>query len=214
MSTAPATASSPQESPRSRLRSASVGTLFAVARQTSRLLRFRQNPQSRAAFRIVLGFAGAALVMLPLSYWNSWLAAIVGLAMFLAAILLPPAPSHSAIEEKVRELGAHVVVSGGKYQPGKAAPVPVRLFVCAEQICALDSHFQPLLVIPAVEISSADAKQVMDRWILQVRWPGHTAEFSYQGIFAERRARDAQTALAAVMPPQRPVLQKSRAAGA
>jgi hypothetical protein len=167
------------------------------------------------AFRFILGFAGAALVMLPLSHWNSWFAAIVGLAMFLAAILMPSAPSRSAAAEKAHELGAHVVVNGGKYQAGKIAPASVQLFVGTEQVCALDVHLQPLLVIPVSEISSVSAAQVIDRWILQIRWSGNAAaEFSYQGIFAERQARDAQNALAAVIPPSRPVLQRSRAAGA
>lgn len=152
--------------------------------------------------------------MLPLSHWNSWFAAIVGLAMFLAAILLPSAPSLSAAAEKARELGAHVVVNGGKYQPGTIAPASVQLFVGTEQVCALDAHLQPLLVIPVSEISFVSAAQEMDRWILQIRWSDSAAGFSYQGVFAERHARDAKNALATVMPPSRPVLQRSRAAGA
>jgi len=213
MSTAPATASSKPERPRSRLRNAAIGTLFGVVRHTPTLLWFRQNPQSWTAFRIILGFAGAALVMLPLSYWNSWLAAIFGLAMFLAAILLPPAPSHSPQDEKARELGAHLVLNGGKFQTGTVAPAYVQLFIGSEQICVLDSGFQPLLVIPAAKISSVKATHVLNRWILQVCWPGRAAEFSYEGVFAERLSREAQIALAAAMPPQ-PSLQRSRAARA
>ena len=163
---------------------------------------------------MILGFAGAALVVLPLSLWNSWLAAIAGLGMFLAAILLPPVPAHSLAEEKARELGAQAIVDGGKYQIRNAPPTPVQLFVGMEQICALDSHFQPLLVIPAAEMSFASIRPIMNRWILQVLWSNHAAEFSYRGIFAERRARDAQSALAAVMRPPRPVLKRSRAASA
>jgi hypothetical protein len=216
MSTAPATAASQHEGTAARLRNLVIGALFAAVLLVPKLLHIRRNPQSWMAFRIFLGFAGAALVILPLSLWNSWLAAIAGLGMFLAAILLPPARPHTVPDEKARELGALVVVNGGKYQPGNAAPTPVQLFVSAERIWALDSHSQPLLVIPAAEITSANAihVQAKNRWILQVRWSDNAAEFSYQGIFAEHLARVAQSTLGSVMHSPLPILPRSRAASA
>ncbi|MGB6596953.1 MAG: hypothetical protein WA621_21500 [Candidatus Acidiferrum sp.] len=214
MSSAPATPASPHEGTRARLRNVLIGALFALVLLIPKLLRIRRNPQSWMAFRIFLGFAGAALVVLPLSLWNSWLAAIAGLAMFLAGILLPPANPHALPDEKARELGALVVVNGGEYQPGNAAPAAVQLFVGAEQIWALDSHFHPLLVIPAVEVSSANALQKKNRWILQVRWADKAAEFSFRGIFAEHLARVAQSTLGSVMRSPLPVLPRSRAASA
>src|ERR1700693_2933044 len=152
MSTAPATAASQHEGVFARLRNLFIGAIFAAVLLIPKLLRIRHNAQSWMAFRVLLGFAGAALVILPLSLWNSWLAAIAGLAMFLAAILLPPPKSHTIPDEKARELGALVIVNGGKYQGGPAAPAFVRLFVGAERIWALDAQFQLLLVIPAIEI--------------------------------------------------------------
>jgi hypothetical protein len=214
MSTAPATAASQHEGTGARLRNLMIGALFALVLLIPRLLHVRRNAQSWMAFRVFLGFAGAALVILPLSLWNSWLAAIAGLGMFLAAILLPPAKSRNLADDKARELGALVIVNGGKYQPGNAAPAPVQLFVGAEQIWALDSHFQPLIVIPAAEITSANALQKKDRWILQVRWSDNAAEFFYQGVFAEHFARVAQSTLGSVMHSPLPILPKSRAASA
>ena len=214
MSTAPATAASQHEGTGARLRNLMIGALFALVLLIPRLLHVRRNAQSWMAFRVFLGFAGAALVILPLSLWNSWLAAIAGLGMFLAAILLPPAKSRNLADDKARELGALVIVNGGKYQPGNGAPAPVQLFVGAEQIWALDSHFQPLIVIPAAEITSANALQKKDRWILQVRWSDNAAEFFYQGVFAEHFARVAQSTLGSVMHSPLPILPKSRAASA
>jgi hypothetical protein len=216
MSTAPATAVSPEEGTGARLRNLLVGALFAAVLLIPKLLRIRHNPQAWTAFRVFLGFAGAALVVLPLSLWNSWLAAIAGLAMFLAAILLPPAESHLVPDEKARELGALVVVNGGKYRPANAAPAPVQLFVGVENIWALDSHLEPLLVIPAAEIASANAIQVQKKnyWILRVRWSDQAADFFYQGVFAERRARVAQTTVGNVIPAPLPILPRSRAASA
>jgi hypothetical protein len=216
MSTAPATAASQHEGTGARLRNLAIGAMFAAVLLIPKLLRIRRNAQSWMAFRIFLGFAGAALVILPLSLWNSWLAAIAGLAMFLAAILLPPAEPHALPDEKARELGALVIVNGGKYQPGNAAPAFVQLFVGAERIWALDAKFQPLLVIPAAEITSASAiqAQARNRWILRVRWSDNAAEFSYQGIFAEHLARVAQSTLGSVMRSPLPILPRSRAASA
>jgi hypothetical protein len=214
MSTAPATAASQHEGTGARLRNLMIGALFAVVLLIPRLLHVRRNAQSWMAFRFFLGFAGAALVVLPLSLWNSWLAAIAGLGMFLAAILLPPAKPHNIADDKARELGALVIVNGGKYQPANAFPAPVQLFVGVEQIWVLDSHFQPLLVIPAAEITSAHALQKKDRWILQVRWSDNAAEFFYQGVFAEHFVRVAQSTLGSVMHSPLPILPKSRAASA
>ena len=214
MSTAPATAASPVEGTAARLRNLLIGAMFAAVLLIPKLLHLRRNPQSWMAFRVFLGFAGAALVILPLSLWNSWLAAIAGLGMFMAAILLPPAKTINMPDEKARELGALVIVNGGNYQPGNAAPATVQLFVGAEHIWALDSNFQPLLVIPAAEITSANAQQKKDRWILQVRWSDNAAEFFYQGVFAEHFARVAQSTLGSVMHSPLPFLPKSRAASA
>lgn len=191
-----------------------MNALFALAQLAHNLLHLRRNPRSWLVFRVALGFAGAALVVLPLSLWNSWIAAIVGLAMFTAAILLPPAKTWISANGKARELGALLIVDGGKYQPGNAPAAAVQIFVGAENIWALDSRFQPLLIIPTSQISSVSAEESAGRWNLQIRWLDHTAEFSYGGIFADLLARKAESSLRAVMPTAPPVASKRRAAGA
>src|SRR5215470_15827284 len=86
----------------SRLRNALVGTVFACVLVIPRLFALRRSPRSWAAFRVLLGIAGAALVVLPLGLWNSYLLALLGLFMFIAAILLPPAYPDNSAEEKAR----------------------------------------------------------------------------------------------------------------
>jgi hypothetical protein len=191
-----------------------MNALFALAQLAHNLLHLRRNPRSWLVFRVALGFAGAALVILPLSLWNSWTAGIAGLAMFTAAILLPPAKPGTSADRKARELGALIVLDGGKYQPGNAPAAAVQIFVDAENIWALDSRFQPLLVIPTPQISSVRAEESASCWNLQIRWLDHTAEFSYRGIFADLLARRAEASLRAVMPAALPLAPKRRAAGA
>src|ERR1700730_10491248 len=201
-----------------RLRQLAVGTLFALVLLIPKMLRVRRNPRSWMVLRIFLGVAGAALVLLPLGVWTSFVPAIVGLAMFISAILLPPAkPDANAdakADAKARELGALVVVNGGRFQPGGAPSAAVQLFVGAESIWVLDRSFQPLLEVPVSEISAASAEQSEESWRLRIAWAGHAAEFSYGGIFAEHLARVAESTIRSVMRPALPVLPQRRAAGA
>ncbi len=204
----------PYGEPAVRLRNFALGALLAVVLLVPKLVYIRRNKQSWLVFRILLGFAGAALVVLPLSLWNNWLAAPAGLAMFFISALLPPAKPDTSSDDKARELGALVVVNGGKYQPGNAVAAVAQLFVGKEQIWALDSQLQPLLVIPAAEISSARAEDLDGHWLLRVRWSDRTAEFFYDGIFAGHLARIAESALGSVIRAPLPVLPRRRAAGA
>jgi len=197
-----------------RLRNAAVGTLFALVLLLPKLLQLRRNPGTWLLFRITLGISGAALVILPLSSGNSWFTAIGGLVMFAAAVLLSPPKPDTSADRKARELGALVVVNGGAYQPGNAPAAAVHLFVGAGHVWALDAHFQPLLVIPTAEISTARVEEIGRRWILSIRWADHFAEFSYRGIFAEHLARVAESTLRSVMSQRLPVLPKGRAASA
>jgi hypothetical protein len=197
-----------------RLRGFLGAALFLALRRFPRLLQLYRSESAWSFFRVVLACFGAALVVLPLSLWNGWLTAIFGLAMFVLAILLPPAETESSTDRKARELGAHTVVSGGDYQPGNAPATSVRLFISPEHIWALDSHFHPLVVVPVAEISRMRLEPAASGWLLQVRWGDHKAEFSYHGIFAERFARLAEESILAGNPSAANIVRKQRAAGA
>jgi len=197
-----------------RLRHLAVGALFALVLLIPKILHVRRNPRSWMLFRIFLGVAGAALVVLPLGLGASFVPAVVGLAMFISATLLPPAkPDHHA-DDKARELGALAVVNGGRYQQGNAPSAAVQLLVGGERIWALDRRFQPLLEIPVSEITAACAEEFEKSWRLRMTWASHTAEFSYGGIFAEHLARVAESTIRSVMRPALPVLPQRRAASA
>jgi len=214
MSTAHATAIPRQERFSSRLRELAVGAAFALVLLIPKVLRIRENPASWLAFRLILGFAGAALVILPLGIWNNWLVAPVGLFLFLASILLPTAKARLSADDKARELGALVVVNGGNYLSTQGKPAAVRLFVAADRISVLDAALRSRLVIPTPEIASVAATPAENAWMLRIVWAGGAAEFLYQGFFAEHLARIAQTTVRSVVPALLPILQKTRAASA
>lgn len=229
MSTIPTPVAPLQETTAVRLRNLGLSALFALTLLVPKLLNVRRDRRSWFAFRILLAVVGASLVILPLSLWNSWTAGIAGLALFLAAILLPAAKPDTTLADTAARLGALVIVNGGLYHtensqgeqapaeitPGEhAEPSPVQLFVCADRIWALDSHQQPLLVIPTAQIVSAIASESAGDWIVRVRWAEHTADFHYHGIFAEHLARVAESTLRSVIQPVLPVIPQKRAATA
>src|SRR5258708_4675387 len=189
-----------------RLRHLAVGALFALVLLIPKIRHARRNPRSWLLFRIFLGVTGAALVVLPIGLWTSFVPAIVGLAMFVSAILLPPAKPDASAGDKARELGALVVVNGGRFQPGNAPSAAVQLFVGAESVWVLDRRFQPLLKIPVGEITAACSEQSEESWRLRMTWASRSAEFSYGGIFAEHLPPVAETTVRSVIPPPLPVL--------
>jgi hypothetical protein len=193
-----------------RLRNAAIGTLFAAVLLIPRILHVRRDERSWLAFRVLMGLTGAGLVILPLAFWNSWLAGIAGLVLFLAAVLAPPAEPQDEVDDKARELGALVVVNGGKCCPGTGPASPVQLFVGSDTIWAMNSHLHALLTIPTAQILSVLAEETGSGWTLRLRWTDHSAEFSYSGIFAEHLARVAETSIRGVMPGMLPVLQPPR----
>lgn len=198
----------------------SLGALYALLMLLPKLLHLRRNPQSWLIFRLALGIAGAALVVLPLKLWDAPLLSVVGLGMFLASVLLPPARSETSLDDKARELGALVVVNGGEYQPENGIPTAVQLFVGAQDISVLDGRLKPILLIPAAGIRNLDVAQTENRWHLRVEWSGRVAQFAYRGFFAEHLARVAESTLRSALRTTLPVLQpasskpSSRAAGA
>ena len=56
------------------------------------------------------------------------------------------------------------------------------------------------LQIPAPSISSLRVEADEDRWLLQIRWDDHKAEFAFDGFFAERLASLAEQSIRAVLP--------------
>ena len=207
-------AASPTANTLARLQRMFIGAMFAGVLLVPKILNLRRDERSWTAFRVLLGFAGAALVILPLAFWNSWLAGIAGLAMFLTAALLPPAITSQTADDKAREFGALVVVNGGKTRMSNGVAVPVRLLVGTENIWALDSRLQTRLIIPVAEVSSVYSEETEYGWVVRLRRPDYVEEFAYRGVFAEHFAKVAENSIRAVMHPGLPVPSKARAARA
>jgi len=206
-----------------RIRLTVADTLFQVTRAYPKLLAYRSTPGAWTAMRVAAGIAGAGLVVLPLSLWNAWAFAPVGLVLFLLAVLVPPIRQDRGTSEAIQQLGAYVVLDGGRLSCGKLSPegsepCTVHLYLTQTRVWALDPELRPVVVIPTDEISAVTAFPSQDEWRLRVGWEKGSAEFSFAGIFAERRARLAEQGLRhLVHPAQRPIEEarriKAKAAG-
>jgi hypothetical protein len=214
MTTAPSPEQSESQRSTTSLREVLIGALFAVVLLVPKLLHLRRNPKSWMFFRIFLGLVGASLVIVPVGIGNSFFLSVLGLAMFIGAILLPPAKPHTNTDDKARELGAFVVVNGGRFKLGEAPSFAAQLFVGPDHVSVLDLDFQSYLEIPVSEITSARAEESHGRWYLRIDWTNTTATFLYRGVFAEHLARVAESTLHGVMRPALPVIPQRRAAGA
>lgn len=178
MSTTSSPIVSPQESSAARFRHLALGALLTLVLLLPKVLNVRRDPGSWMIFRILLALGGASLVILPLSLWNSWTAAIAGLAMFLAAILLPAAKPDTTLADTASRLGALAVVNGGSYQPERgplqAAQVEVALAETMMEVAA-GSALVPTTQVPDALSEAAPACAVQlfvcaDRiWVLDGR---------------------------------------------
>jgi hypothetical protein len=191
-----------------------IGALFAVVLLVAKILHVRRNTKSWMFFRILLGIAGAALVVFPVGLLNGYVVSLAGLAMFVLAILLPSAKPGTSSDDKARELGTLVVVNGGRFTVEDGASFAVQLFVGSENVWVLDSRFQSYLKIPTAEITTAQAEESHGCWFLRVEWASRAAVFAYRGVFAEHLARVAESTIHSVMRPALPVLPQRRAASA
>lgn len=214
MSAASSPAIAQQEGFSKRLRHLFIGTLFALVLVIPKILHARRNPRSWMLFRVFLAIGGAALVVVPLGAWSSYAPAVIGLTMFISAILLPSAKPETIADDKASKLGALVVVNGGRLKIEEASSFDAQLFVGADQISVRDSRLQSFLEIPVAEITSAQAEESHTRWFLRINWSNKTAVFAYKGVFAEHLARVAETTIHSVSRPALPVLPQRRAAGA
>jgi hypothetical protein len=214
MSVTSSTANSQTQGSGGTVRHLLVGALFAAVLLVAKILHVRRNAKSWLFFRILLGIAGAALVVFPVGLSNGYVVSLAGLAIFVLAILLPSAKPGTSADEKARELGALVVVNGGRFKLGDGPSFAAQLFVGAEQVWVLDSRFQSHLEIPTGEITTAQAEESHGCWFLRVEWASRAVVFAYRGVFAEHLARVAESTIHSVMRPALPVLPQRRAASA
>src|SRR5258708_12229504 len=132
-------------------------SLFFLSRNFPNLLTLRSTPRAWTACRVMLGIAGAALVVLPLSLWTAWGFAPVGLALFLLAVLLPPLKHDRGTAQTTQQLAAYEVLDGGRFASGTEEFSAVSFYLTPTRVWVLNQQLHPLAGIPANEINLAPA---------------------------------------------------------
>lgn len=186
---------------RVRLRRAALYVLFALVLLIPQTLALRRHRRGWNALRLGLALTGVALLVAVRNQPSPGGSAIIALLLILLALLVPPVKEGKSVDEQARELGALVVVNGGRFRSAGAHSTPARLFVAPERVHVLDLQHRPLLEIPLGAISALrveeakEAKEAKDNWGLRVEWEEGSATFYYEGFFAEHLARVAETTL-------------------
>ena len=199
----------------SRFRESVADSLFHLSRAFPKLVSVGSTPGAWTFFRVLLGAAGAGMVVLPLSLWNGWAFAPVGLVLFLLAVLLPPVRRDRGTGKAQKQLGAYLVLDGGRVAAEADSPA-VNFYLTATRVWALDAELRPVVVIPANEITRVAVFQALEDWVLRIGWQANSAEFLFAGLFAERRARLAEEGLRHLVHSAQPLNARkaARAAGA
>src|SRR5260221_13780713 len=127
-----------------RFRLSIADSLFLISRTYPKLLTLRSTPSAWTGFRILLGMLGAALVVLPLSLWNAWAFAPVGLALFLLAVLLPPLKVDRGTAQTIHQLGAYHVLDAGRFIYGIEEASAVQFYLTSTRVWVLNQQLHPL----------------------------------------------------------------------
>ncbi len=199
--------SSVRPSPTEKLRRVALLALFASVLLIPKTLALRRQRRVWNILRGAAAVVGALLVVVPMGLWSSWLAAVAGLLLFVTALLIGPLDPEKSVDQQARELGALVVINGGSFHAPSGPPIRAQLFVGSGRVIALDASKRPLVEIPFGELSSVRAERANGGWKLLVEWDHSSAEFSYEGFFAEHLARVAETTLRSQAHPGLPVLK-------
>lgn len=189
-----------------RARDAALWIFFALMLLIPKTLALRRRRWLWNTLRVGLALVGAMLLAAGGRDPTARLSPVLGLLLILLALLPRPPPQGTTVDERARELGALVVVNGGRLLNGETNP-EVRLFVGPERLHALDPRQQPCLEIPLNAVTSLAVEQAENGWRLLIEWSQGSAEFHYQGHFAEHLARVADTTLRSQVRRELPVVR-------
>ncbi len=175
-----------------RLRRTALWLLFALVLLIPKTLSLRKRPRVWNLLRFGVAVIGVLLFAAP---ENSIGFQLLALLLILLALAVRPTRQGKSVDEQARELGALVVLNGGRFRPTDGKTRQARLFVASERFHVLDLEHRPLLEIPWTAVSSVRAEPAGGGWQLLVESQETTAAFHYDGFFAGHLAQIAATTL-------------------
>ncbi|MGH9777284.1 MAG: hypothetical protein ACRD5I_02630 [Candidatus Acidiferrales bacterium] len=185
-----------------RLRRAALFVLFGLVLLIPKTLGLRRRKDLWNVLRLLAGIVGAVLLFDKLGGLGS---ALTGLLLLLFALLVRPVQEGKTVDAQARELGALVVLNGGRLR--EAGGEVVRLFLTPEKLHALDLKHRQRLELPLAFVGSVRVEEAREGWRLTIEWEGKETEFDFDGFFAEHLARVAETTLRSQLRRELPVLK-------
>jgi hypothetical protein len=189
-----------------RLRRGALWLLFAAILMIPRMLGLRRHPRSWNALRVAAGLLGVAIVAVDHIERAGAVLAACGAALVLLALVIAPERRKLSVDQRARELGALVVVSGGRYRAADGSLREAWLFVGPRRLWALDADLRTLVELPLAAGGVVRAEANGKSWKLCVGGEEGVAEFLYRGPFAEHLARVAESTLRSQLRRELPVL--------
>jgi hypothetical protein len=190
-----------------RLRRGALWVIFAVVLIIPRLNRLRRQRKAWNFVRILIALAGVAMLALVAARGYALALVVAGALMLLFALLLTPERPEFSVDARARELGALIVVDGGRYIGAARSRHRAKLFIGPDRLWVLDASLQVLLEIPLQQVRAVFVEPTGIDWTFRVEWGQTTAEFIFEGGFAEHLARVADATVRSRLYRELPVLR-------
>ena len=188
-----------------RLRRAGLFLLFGLVLLIPKALSLRRRRDLWNVLRFLAAVLGAVLLGTVKGGELGFAGPVAGLLLIILALLLRPVKEGKTVDAQARELGALIVLNGGRLR--EVGGEVMRLFLAPEKLHALDLKHRARLEIPLASVRAVRAEEVRDGWRLTIEWEGGEAEFDFDGFFAEHLARVAETTLRSQLRRELPVLK-------
>ena len=177
-----------------------------------KLLSLRRRPRAWNVLRAIVALASVSLIIgaaVAVSFvaFAGTFSILVATALLLGAIVVAPERPRRSLDDRVHQLGALVVVNGGKYQPEQGTPMKAHLCVGSDRVWVLDGALSVLLEAPFASLKGVRAEPVGDDWNLSLPSKDSAAELLYTGPFAEHFARVAESTVRSQLHRELPILR-------
>ena len=189
-----------------RARRAALWLIFALVLLIPKVNRLRRQRRTWNFVRIAAGFAGAAMLVVGVTRVHAPGLLVVGALILVLALFLEPEHSEWSIDARVRELGALIAVDGGRYVDAGGRRHRAKLVIGADRLWVLDAALRIVLEVPVQHIRTLSVDPEGKDWSFRVDCEETTADFIYEGSFAEHLARVAEATLRSRLYRELPVL--------
>lgn len=194
-----------------RLRRGTLWVIFTLILIIPKLNRLRRQKRVWNFIRVLVALAGAAMLVSGVAHGHALVLLLIGALMLVFALLLTPErlefPPGFSIDARARELGALIVVDGGRYLGAAGSRHRAKLFIGPDRLWVLDAALQVLLEIPLQQIRTVFVEPAATDWRFRVDCERTMGEFIYEDTFGEHLARVADATVRSRLHRELPVLR-------